>query len=84
MFDVKCKQPVKEIATVNVITMDCGQVSAMKSWPDNDEGVQAAERYFKQAIIAAGCPTDEVDDALEDGIYEAEPTGHDIIITHSC
>ena len=77
-------EPVKEISTVNVISMNCGQVSSMKSWPDNDEGVKAAERYFKQAIIAAGCPTGEVDDALEDGIYEAEPTGHDILLTHSC
>ena len=77
-------EPVKEISTVNVITMNCGQVSAMKSWPDNDEGAKAAERYFKQAIIAAGCPADEVDDATEDGIYEAEPTGRDIIIAHSC
>lgn len=77
-------EPVKEISTVNVITMDCGQVSTMKSWPDNDEGAQAAERYFKQAIIAAGCPVDEVDDALGDGIYEAEPTGRDILLTHSC
>ena len=77
-------EPVKEISTVNVITIDCGQVTAMKSWPDNDEGVQAAERYFKQAIIAAGCPEDEVDAALEEGIYEAEPTGHDILLTHSC
>ena len=77
-------EPVKEISTVNVITLNCGQVSAMKSWSDNDEGVKAAERYFKQVIIAAGCPADEVSDALDDGIYEAEPTGHDILLTHSC
>ena len=76
--------PVAPIDTVNVILMNCGQVSAMKSWPDNDEGVKAAERYFKQAIIAAGCPAGEVDDALDDGIYEAEPTGRDILLTHSC
>jgi hypothetical protein len=71
------------MSTVNVLTLSGGVPQSLKSWPETPEGNKAAERYFKEVISNSGCPEEDLEAAVEDGIYEAEPTGFDFFITHS-
>ena len=79
------KQPVTpaaEIATVNVILMDAGQVKALKSWPETPEGNLAAETAFRADAIRLGCSPEDLDAAVEDGFLDAAP--QDLMLVHSC
>ena len=79
------KQPVTpaaEIATVNVILMDAGQVKTMKSWPETPEGNLAAETAFRADAIRLGCSPEDLDAAVEDGFLDAAP--QDLMLVHSC
>lgn len=68
------------IRTINVIELVGGKIFGLTSFPDNQEGNQAAETLFKELYIAYNDPdgttgvpkpTDEEFDAmLEDGIWE--------------
>lgn len=73
----------KPISTVNVLTTQGGVPQSIKSWKDTPKGNKEAEKYFTTLITNSGCPADDIEAAIEDGMYEAEPSGFDFFLVHS-
>jgi hypothetical protein len=73
--------PAVEISTVNVITMNDGQLQGMSSWVESPEGNKAAEKKFSELAKKAGCPLDDIGACIEDGSYGEH--NKVILIVHS-
>lgn len=70
-----------EISTVNVLECVDGSPIGIRSFTDNDDGNKDAERVFEEFALQNGAKKKDLDDYLDDGVYEA--SNYSVFLIHS-
>lgn len=70
-----------KLNTVNVVEVAGGVVNSIRSFTNDEEGVEEAESIFKKIALENGAKENDLECHLDDGIFTIDD--YDLIMVHS-